>query len=122
MTSILSQPTLVARGALVARLRQAAQHLETQRAAYQEAVEAYNAVLREVEAFRDSIIAALQEEIDRHPEAWLESRRGRRGWRCRRPGRNWTPRRSNRLTSRRRAMPTSWPGRRRSYNTGSPKF
>jgi hypothetical protein len=76
MTSILSQPTLAARGALVARLRQAAQHMETQRAAYQEAVEAYNAVLREVEAFRDSIIAVLQEEIDRHPEAWLESRRG----------------------------------------------
>ena len=76
MTSILSQLTLAARGALVARLRQATQHLETQRAAYQEAVEAYNAVLREVEAFRDSIIAALQEEIDRHPETWLESRRG----------------------------------------------
>jgi hypothetical protein len=76
MTSILSQPTLAERGELVARLRQAAQHLATQRAAYQEAVEAYNAVLREAEAFRDNVTAALQEEIDRHPEAWLESRRG----------------------------------------------
>ena len=76
MTSILSQPTLVERGELVARLRQAAKHLEARRVAYQEAVEAYNAVLREAEAFRDNILAALQEEIDRHPEAWLESRQG----------------------------------------------
>ena len=76
MTSILSQPTLAERGELVVRLRQAAQYLEAQRAAYQEAVEAYNAVLREAETFRDNILAALQEEIDRHPEAWLESRRG----------------------------------------------
>src|SRR5687768_8427158 len=76
MTSILSQPTLAERGELVARLRQAAEQLEARRAAYQEAVEAYNVVLREVETFQETITAALQEEIDRRPEAWLESKRG----------------------------------------------
>ena len=76
MTSILSQPTLAERSELVARLRQAAEQMEAWRAAYQEAVEAYNTVLQEVETFRDNITGALQEEIDRHPEAWLESARG----------------------------------------------
>ncbi len=78
MASILSQPTLVERSELVARLRQAAEQMEARRVAYQEAVEAYNAVLREVETFQDSITEALQEEIDRHPEAWVESKQGQR--------------------------------------------
>ena len=78
MASILSQPTLAERSELVARLRQAAEQMEARRAAYQEAVEAYNAVLREVETFQDNVTGALQEEIDRHPEEWLESKQGQR--------------------------------------------
>ncbi len=78
MASILSQPTLAERSELVARLRQAAEQMEARRVAYQEAVEAYNTVLREVETFRDNVTEALQEEIDRHPEEWLESKQGQR--------------------------------------------
>ncbi len=78
MTSILSQPLLAERDELVAQLRHAAKELEARRTAYHEAVEAYNAVLQKVETFQDSITEALQEEIDRHPEEWLESKQGQR--------------------------------------------
>jgi len=76
MASILSQPSLAERDELVAKLRQAAEEFEARRVAYQEAVEAYNTVLKEVETFCENITAALQEEIDWHSETWLESEQG----------------------------------------------
>ncbi len=76
MSSILSQPSLAERDELVAKLRHATEQLEARRMAYHEVVEVYNAVLEEVETFRDTITDALQDEVDCHSETWLESERG----------------------------------------------
>jgi chromosome segregation ATPase len=69
----LTKDQLAARDDLMKRLREAGEHIAPAIEAANAAIDAYNAILADVETWRDEIVGEMESYVEERSEKWHES-------------------------------------------------